>query len=77
VLEVPVDPTLLAAGDHNGSTWYQHRGFCDVVMGKGAPEVTLSDGWWAALMGMAAQQSAATGAAVDLRAFPRPAGATV
>jgi predicted dehydrogenase len=65
-LEVPVDPALLAAGDHNGSTFYQHRGFADVVMGKRAPEVTLRDGWWAVAMGHAAQQSAITGQAVPL-----------
>lgn len=60
-LEVPVDPALLAAGDHNGSTWYQHRGFAEVVMGLRSPDVTLHDGWWAVAMGQAAQQSAATG----------------
>jgi predicted dehydrogenase len=60
-LEVPVDLALLAAGDHNGSTWYQHRGFADVVMGLRSPDVTLRDGWWAVAMGHAAQHSASTG----------------
>lgn len=65
-LDVPVDPTLLAAGDHNGSTWYQHRGFADVVRGLRPPEVTLHDGWWAVAMGQAAQRSAASGESVTL-----------
>jgi predicted dehydrogenase len=69
VLDVPVDPTLLAAGDHNGSTYYQHRRFADVVMGKQTVEVSLTDGWWAVAMGMAAQQSARTGQAVDMATF--------
>jgi predicted dehydrogenase len=69
VLVVPVDPTLLAAGDHNGSTYYQHRRFADVVMGKQTVEVSLTDGWWAVAMGMAAQQSARTGQAVDMATF--------
>ncbi len=69
-LEVPVDPALLAAGDHNGSTFYQHRGFADVVMGLRAPEVSLLDGWWAVAMGMAAQTSARTGQSVALSALP-------
>jgi predicted dehydrogenase len=69
VLEVPVDPAILAAGDHNGSTFYQHMGFAAVVRGQAAPQVTLDDGWWAVAMGMAAQQSAATGQAVDMAAF--------
>ena len=68
VLDVPVDPALLAAGDHNGSTYYQHAGFVAAAAGRGRVEVTLEDGWWAAAMGMAAQKSALTGQAVDLRA---------
>ena len=31
---IPVDPTLLDAGDHNGSTFYQHRGFLELVRGQ-------------------------------------------
>ena len=69
-LDVPVDPALLAAGDHNGSTFYQHQGFARAVAGAQAPEVSLTDGWWAVAMGMAAQESAATGQAVDLRRVP-------
>jgi predicted dehydrogenase len=67
-LEVPVDPAILAAGDHNGSTFYQHAGFARAAAGQGAVEVSLTDGWWAAAMGMAAQRSAAEGRAVDLKA---------
>lgn len=61
ILDVPVDPTLLAAGDHNGSTFYQHRGFAEVVEHFGRPQVALEDGWWAVAMGIAAQISAAEG----------------
>lgn len=64
---VPVDPTLLEAGDHNGATFYQHRGFLDLVRGhRATPDVSLDDGRRAVLMGMAAQESAATGRAVVL-----------
>ena len=66
VLEVPVDPTLLAAGDHNGSTFYQHQGFARAARGEQTPEVSLLDGWWAVAMGMAAQESAATGRVIDM-----------
>ncbi|WP_435257522.1 Gfo/Idh/MocA family protein [Thioclava sp. FR2] len=69
-LDVPVDPTILAAGDHNGSTFYQHQGFARAARGAQAPEVSLTDGWWAVAMGMAAQESAATGQAVDLTRAP-------
>lgn len=65
--DIPVDPRLLAAGDHNGSTYYQHKGFLELVRGdRSAPEVTLQDGLWAVRMGLAAQQSLATGETVLL-----------
>ena len=65
-LEVPVDPVALAAGDHNGSTFYQHQRFNAVVRGVGQVEVGLKDGLAAVLMGLAAQESARTGQAIDL-----------
>ena len=64
--EVPVDDTILAAGDHNGSTYHQHMRFLDVVRGTGQVEVGLDDGIWAVRMGQAAQESARTGLAVTL-----------
>ena len=65
-LDIPVDPTLLAAGDHNGSTFYQTQRFLNVVRGKGTPEVTLGDGAWAVAIGLVAQRSAATGQTVTI-----------
>ena len=62
--EIPVDQEILDAGDHHGSTFYQHQAFREVVLGNGTPAVTLTDGWSAVAMGIAAQQSAATGTAV-------------
>jgi hypothetical protein len=64
--EVPVEAAILAAGDHNGSTYHQHLKFLDVVQGSGQVEVGLDDGIWAVRMGQAAQQSARTGMAVTL-----------
>ncbi|WP_223422235.1 Gfo/Idh/MocA family protein [Tateyamaria pelophila] len=68
VHEIPVDPMLLDAGDHNGSTFYQHQRFVALVRGEtDTPEVSLNDGWAAVAMGLAAQESARTGQAVDPR----------
>jgi predicted dehydrogenase len=64
--EIPVDPTILAAGDHNGSTFYQHQKFVDMVRNGRQPEVSLNDGMWAVRMGQAAQESARTGQAIIL-----------
>ena len=66
VSEVPVDPVLLAAGDHNGSTYFQHLRFNAVVRGEGEVEVTVVDGAKAVAIGLAAQKSAETGQAVTL-----------
>jgi predicted dehydrogenase len=66
-LEVPVDPALLAAGDHNGATFYQHERFAAAARGFGPVEVSLADGLRAVRVGLAAQHSALTGRAVDLR----------
>jgi predicted dehydrogenase len=66
VVPIPVDPELLEAGDHNGSTFYQHQRFARAVMGTGPVEVTAQDGIWAVAMGLAAQRSALTGEAVPM-----------
>lgn len=68
-MDVPVDPNLLEAGDHNGSTFYQHEQFLALVRGQRTmPEVSLEDGRKAVAMGLAAQESARTGEAVRLNA---------
>ncbi|MEP3639370.1 MAG: Gfo/Idh/MocA family oxidoreductase [Paracoccaceae bacterium] len=65
--EIPVDPKLLEAGDHNGSTFYQHQRFLELVRGEiEMPEVSVLDGWAAVVMGQAAHHSAVTGQAIDL-----------
>jgi len=66
VSEIPVDPALLNAGDHNGSTFYQHQRFNAAVRGEGDVEVTARDGAKAVAIGLAAQESARTGQAVLL-----------
>jgi hypothetical protein len=77
--EVPVDPALLAAGDHQGGTFYQHQGFHRVVCGTGKVEVTVEDGLRAVEIGLAAQTPAETGPGVSVgvspRASPGPTGA--
>jgi len=69
-LDIPVDPHLLAAGDHNGSTFYQLQKFLSVVQGLAAVEVSLSDGLSAVVIGLAAEHSAKTGEVVDLTQGP-------
>jgi len=64
--EIEVDASILGAGDHHGSTYYQHRDFARMVREGGAPTVTLDDGLWSVRVGEAAEESARTGRAIDL-----------
>lgn len=64
--DIPVDPSLLAAGDHNGSTFYQHLGFYNAVTQGTAVDVTIEDGLKAVVIGKAAQQSIETGQSVTI-----------
>lgn len=65
-VQIPVDPALLEAGDHNGSTFYQHQRFKAALSGQSPVEVTVEDGMKAVLIGLAAQHSAASGEAVAI-----------
>ena len=65
--EVPEDAAILAAGDHHGSTYHQHRRFRDLVLrGAGPAEVGVLDGLWSVIVGEAAERSAREGAPVEV-----------
>jgi len=71
--EIHIDEAILKEGDHHGSTFFQHQKFLDLVNGKTTkPDVSLEDGLRAVKIGLAAQQSAMTGAAVNIDLGPRP-----
>ena len=64
--DIPVDPALLDAGDHNGSTFYQHLGFFKAITENAPVDVTVEDGLKAVVIGLAAQHSAQTSQAVTI-----------
>ena len=64
---MPVPADVLAAGDHQGSTFEQHRRFLRCVREGTAPEVSLADGAIAVIVGAAAEESVRSGQAIDLR----------
>jgi len=55
---VHTDAAALAAGQHHGSTFYQHQHFIAAVRGEGPIIVTADDGLRAVAMGAAAELSA-------------------
>jgi len=66
-MDIVVDEAILQAGDHHGSSFFQHQKFLDLVKtGYGLPEVTLEDGLWSVRVGEAAEISARTGQAINL-----------
>jgi len=65
--DIVIDEEIMRAGDHNGSTYFQHEKFLKILQtGAGEPEVTLEDGLWAVRVGEAAEISARTGQSVLL-----------
>jgi predicted dehydrogenase len=64
--KVHVDEMVLKAGDHHGSTFYQHQKFRRAVL-DGAPiEVTMEDGLKAVAIGLAAEKSLREGRAIAI-----------
>ena len=55
---IHTDAAALAAGQHHGSTFYQHQHFAAAVRGEGPVIVTADDGLRAVAMGAAAEISA-------------------
>lgn len=63
---IAIAPELLAAGDHYGSTYYEHLAFLRAVKDNGPVEVTMTDGRKAVEIGAAAERSIAEGTIVHL-----------
>jgi myo-inositol 2-dehydrogenase / D-chiro-inositol 1-dehydrogenase len=55
--KVHVDAAILKAGDHHGSTYYQHVKFRDAVLHGATVEVSVTDGLKAVAIGLAAERS--------------------
>ena len=55
---ISVDESALRAGHHHGATFYQHQAFLRAVRDGGPVEVGAEDGYWAVVMGLAAEISA-------------------
>ncbi len=62
----PVPDTLLSAGAHHGSTYYEHLCFLRAVRDGRRPDVTAHDGLMAVAMGLAAETSISEGRTVEM-----------
>ena len=57
-MHVAVDEAAMQAGNHHGSTFYEHQKFAAAVRGEGQVEVSADDGLRAVAIGTAAEISA-------------------
>jgi myo-inositol 2-dehydrogenase / D-chiro-inositol 1-dehydrogenase len=64
---IAVDKTALEAGSHFGATYYQQRAWLDAILNGGPIQVTAHDGLQAVRMGAAAERSAKSGQAVEMK----------
>jgi predicted dehydrogenase len=64
--KVHVDEAVLKAGDHHGSSFYQHQKFRRAVLDGDPVEVTMEDGLKAVVIGLAAERSIKEGRAVAI-----------
>ena len=55
--KIVVDKTILKAGHHYGSTFYEHKAFINAIKNNSLPEVSLNDGLIAVAIGEAAELS--------------------
>jgi len=66
---VGVPHEALAAGTHEGATYFQHRAFHDAIADGAPPDVTAQDGLRAVAMGLAAHRSIAERRVVEMSEF--------
>ncbi len=64
---IHTDAAALAAGQHHGSTFFQHQAFTAAVRGEGPVIVSADDGLRAVAMGLAAETSAREHRVVEMR----------
>jgi myo-inositol 2-dehydrogenase/D-chiro-inositol 1-dehydrogenase len=60
------DSRIKEQGFHHGASYLEHLGFLDAIKNKTSPEVTVNDGLMSIVLGIAAQESIATGKLVKI-----------
>ena len=60
---------LIEQSGHHGATYYEHIAFMDQLEGRSVDAATPLQGLWSMIVASAAQESMATGQAVDIAPF--------
>lgn len=61
VISTPCYPKTIQTSGHMGGTYFEHKRFIDNIDGKATDTATIEEGFWAVIVGIAAEKSAKTG----------------
>ncbi len=65
----PIYPALIQHSGHQGGTYVEHVEFVDQIEGKPSRAASAEEGFWAIVVGAAAQESIATGSIISINEF--------
>ena len=65
-IPVDLDLRIKEQGFHHGASYLEHLSFLEAINNKTEPEVTIEDGFMSVVLGLAAQQSIATGQLIKI-----------
>ena len=63
----PQYPKAIQTSGHMGSTYFEHRYFIDNIEGNFRNTATVEEGFWAVLVGIAAERSIREGTPVHIK----------
>lgn len=61
VISTPCYPKTIQTSGHMGGTYFEHKRFIDNIDGKETDTATIEEGFWAVIVGIAAEKSAKMG----------------
>lgn len=61
IISTPCYPRTIQSSGHMGGTYFEHKNFVDNIDGKSTDSATIDEGFWAVVVGIAAEQSVKTG----------------
>ena len=70
----PMYPALVQESGHHGATYVEHIAFIDQIDGKTTRAASAEEGFWAIVVGAAAQESIKTGSVINVAEFVEKEG---
>ena len=76
-ISTPSYPAFIEASGHNGSTYYEHVNFINNLDGQETDAARTEEGFWAVVVGAAAEESVKTGLPVSINELLGQAGVDI